>query len=263
MIEVNLLPGGAKRTKKAGGGGGAPFGLKLKLPSFGGGGGAAMDKWVLGAAAVVVIALGAMGYMFNDVRKKAGDAKVALEAAQKDSARFSDLIARTQLLTARRDSIGVRVGIIQKIDQNRYVWAHIMDEVARALPDYTWITELQQVSNDPITIRLTGQAGNNFALTVFMEQLEASPFLQGVTLIQSAQEMAGAAGGGPQQVVQGFQLEVGYVQPPMEYLQTVPLFEGETSATQTEKPDTSKAPAAAPAGAKPAPAPAKPAGKED
>jgi Tfp pilus assembly protein PilN len=210
VIEVNLLPGGAKRARKAGGGR-AFGGLKLRLPSMGGGG---SDKWVLGAAAVVLVALGAMGWMFTSLRKQRADAEVALEAAQRDSARFSDLIARTQLLTARRDSIGVRVGIIQKIDQNRFVWAHIMDEVARALPDYTWLTELAQVSNDPITIRLTGQAGNNFALTVFMEQLEASPFLQGVTLIQSAQEMAGA-GGAQQQVVQGFQLEVGYVQPPM------------------------------------------------
>jgi hypothetical protein len=68
--------------------------------------------------------------------------------------------------------------------------------------------------------------------------------------------MAGA-GGGPQQVVQGFQLEVSYVQPPMEYLQTVPLFEGETTSTQTEKPDASKA-AGGPAAPKPAPA-----GRED
>ena len=237
MIEVNLLPGGAKGARKKGGGGGSPFGgLRIKLPSFGGG---TLDKWVLGAAAVVVLAVAGMGYLFVKLRKDRSDAQVALDAAVRDSARFSDLIARTQLLTARRDSIGVRVGIIQKIDANRYTWAHIMDEVARALPDYTWLTELAQVSSDPITLRLTGQAGNNFALTVFMEQLEASPFLQGVTLIQSAQEFAGQGTAG-QQVVQGFQLEVGYVQPPMDFLQTVPLIEGE-GTSQTQKPDSAAA----------------------
>ena len=117
------------------------------------------------------------------------------------------------------------------------------DELARALPDYTGLTEVTQTATGPITIRLVRQAGNNFALTVFMEQLEASAFLQGVTLIQSQQEFVGQ--GGAQQVVSGFTLEVEYVQPAVEFLQTMPLFEGAT-ATQAEASDT--AAAAEPAG---------------
>lgn len=226
MIEVNLLPGGSKRARKRG------AGFQLKLPQIGG---PSADRYVLGGGAIVLVALAAIGYLFFGVRRDREEAQVALDEAVQDSARFADLIARTQLLTARRDSIAQRVGIIQQIDQDRYTWAHILDEVARALPDYTWLTELSQVSSDPISIRLTGQAGNNFALTVFMEQLESSPFLQGVTLIQSAQEFAGQ-GTSSQQVVQGFQLEVGYVQPPMDFLQTVPLFEG--AETQTLRADS-------------------------
>ena len=111
--------------------------------------------------------------------------------------------------------------------------------MARALPDYTWLSELTQTEADPLAVRLTGQAGNNFALTVFMEQLEASVFLQGVTLIQSQQEFVGQ-GGATQQVVQGFVLDVGYVEPPMEFLETVPLFGGETAA-QAEARDTTSA----------------------
>ena len=77
-----------------------------------------------------------------------------------------------------------------------------------------------------------------------MDQHEASAFLEGVTLIESQQELVGP--GGAQQVVSGFTLEVRYVQPPMEFLQTVPLFEG-SSATQTE----ADSPVAAPAPAAP------------
>jgi Tfp pilus assembly protein PilN len=239
LIEVNLLPGGAKRSKKGGGGGGA---FKLKLPQIGG---LPTDRWVLAAGGVGILAVAVMAWLFLGVRSSRAETQVALDEAVQDSVRFADLIARTQLLTARRDSIAQRVGIIQQIDQNRYVWAHILDEVARALPDYTWLTELSQVSNEPISIRLTGQAGNNFALTVFMEQLEASPFMQGVTLIQSAQEFAGGNTGGQQQVVQGFQLEVGYVAPPMEFLQTVPLFEG-AGEVQTQTDSTAAPPPAGP-----------------
>jgi Tfp pilus assembly protein PilN len=232
LIEVNLLPGGRKRSGR----GKRGPALGFKLPSFGG---VPTDRYVLGASAVGVLAVAAMVWLFVGLMKQREEAQVALDEAVQDSARFSDLIARTQLLTARRDSIAQRVGIIQQIDQNRFVWAHVLDEIARALPDYTWMTELTQVSPEPATVRITGQAGNNFALTVFMEQLEASPFLQGVTLIQSAQEFIGQGTAG-QQIVQGFQLEVGYVQPPMEFLQTVPLFEG-ASATQTEVRDSTAA----------------------
>lgn len=238
MIEVNLLPGGRKRAAK----GAKGAGLSFRLPSLSA---LPMDRWILGSAAVGVLAVAAIAWLFTGVRKQRDETQVALDEAVQDSARFSDLIARTQLLTARRDSIAQRVGIIQKIDQNRFVWAHVLDEIGRALPDYTWLTEANQVSPDPISVRLTGQAGNNFALTVFMEQLEASPFLQGVTLIQSQQEFVGQ-GSTAQQVVQGFILEVSYVQPPMEFLQTVPLFEG-ASATQTEAASPA-APGAAPAG---------------
>ena len=231
MIEVNLLPGGKKRSAK--GKKGPAFAFKVPgLPT---------DKWILGSAAATVLALGVIGYLYMTVNAQREETQVALDEAVQDSARFADLIARTQLLTARRDSIAQRVGIIQQIDQNRFVWAHMLDEIGRALPDYTWLGEVTQVSNEPIQIRLVGQAGNNFALTVFMEALETSPFLQNVTLIQSNQEFAGQ-GTSAQQVVQGFILEVAYLPPPAEFLQTVPLFEG-AGETQTQTPDTTAAPA--------------------
>ena len=233
MIQVNLLPGGKKRAAK-----GARFSLALTKI-----GGLPQDKFALGAGAVGVVVLAAIVILFLGLRSDREELQVQLNEAVQDSARFADLIARTALLTARRDSIAQRVAIIQEIDHGRFVWPHIMDELARAVPDYTWLTEVTQTATGPITIRLVGQAGNNLALTVFMEQLEASAFLQGVTLIQSQQEFVGQ--GGAQQVVSGFTLEVEYVQPPMEFLQTMPLFAGAT-ATQTEA--SSTAAAAEPAG---------------
>lgn len=220
MIEVNLLPGGRKRPSR---------GLSFSLPSFGGGGGGPdMDRWMLGSLAVILLALGYMAWLYTGVAGEQEEVEVALEEAVQDSVRFADLIARTNELTARRDSVAEKVGIIQEIDQNRFVWPHILDEVARALPDYTWLGGLTQVSLDPLQFRLQGLAGNNFALTVFMEQLEASPFIEGVRLISSEQVLQGDAGTG--QVLIQFQLEAAYVQPPIEFLETVPLFGGETTA---------------------------------
>lgn len=220
MIEVNLLPGGRKRQ--------AGRGFSFSLPKLGGGGGglARADRWMLGSLAVIVLALGYAVWLYVGVTDDREETSVALEEAVQDSTRFADLIGRTNELTARRDSIAAKVGIIQEIDQNRYTWPHVMDEVARALPDYTWLAGLTQVASDPLQFRVEGRAGNNFALTVFMEQLEASPFIEGVRLLGSQQgvEEGGDVG---RQVVTQFQLEAVYAQPPMDFLQTVPLFGGE------------------------------------
>lgn len=226
MIEVNLLPGGKKRQAKGGG-------FKFSMPSFGGGKGGPggkQDGWIIGSAATIAIAVGAMGWLFFASGQRADRLEVAVEEAVRDSARYADLIQKTEGLRARRDSIGRKVSIIQEIDGGRYIWAHLLDEVSRALPDYTWLTQIVQVANPDgdvslIDFRLEGRAGNNFALTRFMENLEASPFVREVQLVASEQvSEAVEQGGGGQRQVHQFSLTARYEEPPTEMIETVPLF---------------------------------------
>ena len=170
--------------------------------------------------------------------------EVALEDAVRDSSRFADLIARTSGLTARRDSIFEKVGIIQEIDRDRYIWPHILDEVARALPEYTWLTEVVQVQEVPVRIQLSGRAGNIFAITVFMNQLQASPFFSQVKFLSSQESIEGA-GSSVRQAVQEFRLELDFQPVPLGELETVPLFgvderahlDGESSPTTLQQED--------------------------
>jgi Tfp pilus assembly protein PilN len=216
VIEVNLLPGGRKRqTRKRS--------ASFKMPTFRG---LPSDGWVRVALLVGVLVLGAVGWTWFSLQRDEEEVRVALEAEVQDSARFADLIERTNRLQARRDSIVQRVSVIQQIDQGRYVWPHVLDEAARALPEYTWLTELTQIATDPLRIQLRGRAGNNIALTVYMDQLESSPYFRNVTLVQSEQAPE-AAGEGTQQVVYAFELHMTFEQPPLESLETVPLLGAE------------------------------------
>jgi Tfp pilus assembly protein PilN len=219
LIEVNLQPGGKKRGSR-----GPRF--SFKLPSSGGVG---RDPWVLGSSVVVLAAVAAGGFLYLTTSRLRGDLEVRIEEARADSARYADLILQNDALMARRDSIAQRVEIIQEIDGDRYVWPHVMDEVARALPDYTWLTEILQVSlGDELELRIEGRAGNTFALTQFMENLEASLFLRNVDLIATEQVIEEAEGAG-RRVVYRFQLEALFERPPAELLQTVPLFNAPSS----------------------------------
>ncbi|HSW31867.1 MAG TPA: PilN domain-containing protein [Longimicrobiales bacterium] len=234
MIEVNLLPGGKKRSSKG-------RGVSLKgfsLPSFGkGGGGFSMpgDPYQIGAAAAGIVTLAVVGWLFMGLRSDREEVQVAVDAAVQDSMRFADLIQRTNQLTARRDSIGQRVAIIQEIDAGRYVWPHILDEIARALPDYTWLREVMQVQEDPLQIRIAGTAGSNFAITSLMRNLEASPFLRGVLIERTEQTPSEE---NPDDIVYVFELVVTFESPPLDELETIPLFENDLTGVLAAASDT-------------------------
>jgi Tfp pilus assembly protein PilN len=180
------------------------------------------DRWVLGAVTFAVAGFSAMGWLISTLGGQREEAELALEEAMRDSAVYADLVARTGTLMARRDSIAQRVAIIQEIDGGRYIWPHILDEIARALPNYTWLLQLEQVTGGPEpTIRLTGEAGSVQALTVFMDELEASAFLRNVIAGETSQILRQPEN----QLVYSFSIEVGYEQPPLEFLETVPLLD--------------------------------------
>ena len=73
---------------------------------------------------------------------------------------------------------------------------------------------------EEVEFQVRGRAGNNLALTTFWRQLQESPFIRNVQLVQTEQVLEP-----PGQLVYEFQLDCVYASPPMELLETVPLFE--------------------------------------
>lgn len=239
MIEVNLLPGGKKGTssgglftgvagafKGRGGGRGAGGGR-------GGGGRLAADPYMAFFAVAMSVTIGYVAWAYLGVTGDREELEVSVEGARVDSVRFADLIARTNLLSARNDSIAQRVSIIQEIDAGRYVWPHVLDEVAAAVPDYTWIREILYAGGDPVQIRINGRAGSIYAITNFMRRLESSRFLRAVQMDRAEQVPSEAT---PGELVYVFELIMTYQTPPFEELETVPLFDSGAVSTQTAAP---------------------------
>ena len=227
MIQINLLPGTQKRgTRKAGGG----FALKLpsSAPSF--------DRIQVFIIAAWILGLGVLGWLYMGVRGERADAEVAIEQAVADSARYARLIETQHSLRARQDTIAEKLAIIQEIDAGRYIWPHVLDEVSRAMPPYTWLEAIDQVSGGPKPqFQIEGRTGSLPALTRFMDALEASPFVRNVELISSQQAQVD---NDPNKIVNDFALTGVFDQPPLEAIETVPLFEGRTGETT---PDGSEA----------------------
>ena len=225
MIEINLLPGA---RKKKGSSGGSSFDLRAFAASLGE---RFRDPWMgiaVGGAAVGLLAIGGMWYL----QRSATATLVEQErVAVQDSTRFEGVVRATRVAAAQRDSILRQMAIIAAIDGDRFIWPHVMDEIARALPTYTWLRTVAQtnaattVSPEMVaagtaprlSIRLVGLTVDVQALTIFMKQLEASDFLENVTLAGSdATTVEG------KQVTE-FTLDMVYSKPPATSVRTVPL----------------------------------------
>jgi Tfp pilus assembly protein PilN len=212
MIEINLLPGPEKRTRSSS----RKFALKLPQSMPG------MDRIALFVVAAWILGPLVTGWMFLDVRMERSDLRASSERAAADSARYARLIETQASLQARQDTIAQKLVIIQDIDAGRYIWPHILDEISRALPPYTWLESIRHRDTGAQTgFTITGRTGNLVALTRFMDALEASPFLRGIELVSSEQAQTR---GDESRIVNDFILTGFFQHPPIDMIETVPLF---------------------------------------
>ncbi|MGH7468697.1 MAG: PilN domain-containing protein [Longimicrobiales bacterium] len=228
MIEVNLLPGSGKRARKRGMpklGAPAPSGPSKgpSLPKFNRGLVFSAVSW---GGGIVLLAWMVMGGM---TRKD--ELKTEIEAAVLDSARLAEIIKTTEALNERMRAVSGKLSVVQEVDASRFVWPHILDELARALPEHTWFVRLSNLPADSGVkypkFTVEGRTGNNFALTKYLQQLEASPFIRQVRLKQSQLIREN------EKLVYAFMLDADYEMPSPDLIQTEPLFASNLDAADT------------------------------
>ena len=238
MIEINLLPG-AKKAR--GRGAGAALGA---FASLGGTVAARVkDPYLAAAVGSVIFAAVVVGGLYVTQTARESAAAERQEVASADSARYAVILKERTAALAQRDSIARQLQVIRAIDNERFVWPHVMDEVSRALPPYTWLVSLEQTSAPAavvpaaaadtakdkkqeaavdsaapapaLKLRIVGNTVDIQALTRFMKDLEASPFVQNVNLQKS--DLVIAEG---KEVTQ-FQLDCEYQAPHAAAIRTV------------------------------------------
>jgi len=147
MIEINLLPGDAKKRKK-----GAKTSSSVRInfnPSqwFAGISEKITDKYMLGAVGAVGVSGALIVLLFISQTARAAMLESRETKAVKDSAQYSAVLTAKARAEATRDSLYQQIAVIKSIDDSRYLWSHLMYEISNALPQYTWLTEVSQTSN--------------------------------------------------------------------------------------------------------------------
>jgi len=204
-IEINLLPGAprGRRARK-----GPALDIKALRAAIEA---KFKDVWLSIAIASGAVAAVVVGLLFMTQRAKESSLDEQVRVAVEDSTRNAAVLADRARLEARRDSTLLQLSIIRAIDEDRFIWPHILDEISRALPPVTWLVSLTfegtpQGTNpaaayrppppdttkgrrravafvlprDTVRLRILGQTADLQAFTRFYRDLEASPFLGNV-----------------------------------------------------------------------------------
>jgi Tfp pilus assembly protein PilN len=201
MITVNLRPGKRRKSR------GSPFNFKGMLDSFRDLGTKVKDPLLLGAVGGWVCVLGFLGFVYLNNVRQLYSLEPRLEQARSEHKRFKAFIADKRRQETIRDSLLAQITVIRNVDGDRYIWAHVLDEVTKALPAYTWLvdigTSVQAVAAPApaagakadttadttaapaLVFQLNGRTIDIQAYTRFLRQLEASPWITDVTPVSA------------------------------------------------------------------------------
>jgi len=91
-------------------------------------------------------------------------------------------------IEAKEKEIEMRVRPIQQLNRDRFLIAHLMDDISTAIPEYTWLTSMNLSETN---LKIVGHSVSNLLIAEFMENLEKSPFITNVDLEVLEKKKAG------------------------------------------------------------------------
>jgi Tfp pilus assembly protein PilN len=223
MITINLKPG--SRRSKSGpslaGGMSALKGLTTR----------GKDPFPMIAVGVIGILAVTLGVIFFGSTSRVSSLEDELDAARAENRRFKTFLVEKQRAEAAKDSVVAQIATIRTVDDDRYVWPHILDEITRALPPFTWLTELTAMAAPapvdstvitlaPVSVQLLGRTMDIQGFTRFMRQLEDSPWLRDVTVVSTTTEIDHA------RAVTAFTVRASYTRPARDRVEPPALAPG-------------------------------------
>lgn len=191
MIHINLKPGTKRQAPK-----GDPMaafrdrwqGLRDKVKEPG----------LVLAGGTWLIVIVALAVMFLHTNSRLSSLEPQLQTAQDEYKRYRNFVTEKKREGRARDSILAQIGTISAVDQDRFTWAHILDEIAGAMPDFTWLTSVsplvvagnQMTDTDstvapPVSVLIAGQTNDLQNYTAFLRRLGESHWLTNVVPVKT------------------------------------------------------------------------------
>jgi type IV pilus assembly protein PilN len=236
MITVNLRPG-QKRKRRAGN----PFaGLLNGLSGLKELSAKVKDPLLMGAVGAWVFVAAGLGLIYINQVRQLYTLEPRLEQARSEHKRFKAFLADKRRQEKIRDSLLAQITVIRNVDGDRYIWPHLLDEITKALPAYTWLVDLgftappappvrpagapadtsadsMALKRPSVAFQINGRTIDIQAYTRFLRQLEASPWIVDVMPV-SAQTVVEK-----ERPVTAFTIRASYNRADSAYIRTAPF----------------------------------------
>ena len=233
MITVNLKPGQRRKST------GNPLkGLLDNLSVFKELSAKIKDPFLMGAVGAWVLVIAVLGLLYLNNLRQLYVLEPRLEQARSENRRFKAFLADKRRQEKIRDSLLAQITVIKSVDGDRYIWPHLLDEITKALPAYTWLIDLgvsapapvaqnkpagatpdtaAPAAPPPLTFQINGRTIDIQAYTRFLRQLEASPWIMDVMPV-SAQTVVEK-----ERPVTAFTIRASYNRADSAYIRTAPF----------------------------------------
>jgi Tfp pilus assembly protein PilN len=224
MITINLKPGAKRQLAK-----GDPLAMiRQRLIAVRG---LVKEPALVLAGGVWLLVVLVIGGLYLHTRSRLNTLEPQLVSSGEEFRRYHNFVLEKQHEGKARDSILAQIGTISAVDQDRFTWSHVLDEVAGAMPEFTWLTSVSPVARaaapdadstaiPPVTVLIAGQTNDLQNYTTFLRRLGESPWLSNVVPVKTETVIDKS-----NRPITAFTVQATFVHADSSHVQNVPLLE--------------------------------------
>ncbi len=167
MIRINLLAA-ERPTQKKKAAAGPPGALQAYL--------------LVGGLAALTAAVCAGAWLLKSRALDELDTRIA--SATKRQQDLQVIKSRVEAFERKKAMLDAKVNLIERLKAQQSGPVHMLDELSKSLPDYVWLTSVEQTGN---SLKLVGETNSLSAVADFISNLQRSGWFPKVDLVDSAE----------------------------------------------------------------------------
>jgi type IV pilus assembly protein PilN len=141
------------------------------------------QKMMVIGSLLLVLTIALLGWRFWSLREQQAEVARQIDAATREEQRLQEILKQVQDFENRRKVLESRVALIDELRKGQTAPVHMIDQVSKALPDMTWLTNMNQTG---YALTIQGRCLTLTSLSDFVGNLEASHyFARPVEIIES------------------------------------------------------------------------------
>jgi type IV pilus assembly protein PilN len=131
----------------------------------------AAHRVTIAAGLVLLLTVLGIGGWFWSLRRTSQQVDDDITRAETEIVQMRSVLVQVQKFEAQRAQLQQRVTLIEQLRRGQTAPVHVIDEIAKALPERTWLSEMVQKGSD---VTLAGMTTSNMGVSDFVANLEAS-----------------------------------------------------------------------------------------